>query len=497
MCVDLHRLGAPPRERGCIVGEPRYRRAMQTMDSSFKASSDRVTEPAAPRFPLARRLFAGVDIAGLVWFRVAFGVLMMVEVWRYFPRIRDLYIAPKFHFTFHGFDWIQPWSGDGMYVHFAALGLAAFCVAIGLCYRLAAPALFLGISYVFLLDQSVYLNHMYLIALVSFLLIFVPAHRAFSVDAWRRPKLRAQTAPAWALWLLRAQIGVPYVYGGLAKLNHDWLRGEPMRMWLADRADRPLLGPLFTQEWVVYLFSYGGLLFDLLVVPALLWRRTRPYAFALALCFHATNAQVFEIGIFPWMMMAATLIFFPPDWPRRVWNRLAPRLGAAPSSPPVPRPPPARLRPAQIVTLGLLATYLTWQLLFPLRHWLYPGDVAWTEEGHKFAWRMKLRDKHSHVRFYAADPVTGKSWWLDTRGRLKPWQRAELGGRPEMILQFAHHLADELRARGHGNLEIHAVARVALNGRAPRLLIDPAVDLAAVQPSLRPASWILHEYEGR
>ncbi len=480
--MDLHRSGEPPRGRDCIIGELRYRKGMH----------------AAPRVPLARRLFAGVDIAALVWFRVVFGALMMIEVWRYFPAIADTYIAPELHFTFHGLGWIQPWPGDGMYVHFGALGLAAFCVTIGLGYRLAAAALFLGISYVFLLEQSVYLNHMYLIALVSFLLIFVPAHRACSVDAWLHPKLRAQTAPAWALWLLRAQIGIPYFYGGLAKLNRDWLRGEPMRMWLAARAERPLLGPLFTQEWVVYLFSYGGLLFDLLVVPALLWRRTRPYAFALALCFHAVNAVVFEIGIFPWMMMAATLIYFPPDWPRRVWNRLATRVTALPASPtPPPSPPPSRLRPAQRVTLGLLATYLAWQLLFPLRHWLYPGDVAWTEEGHKFAWRMKLRDKQGHLRFYAADPVTGKTWRLVTRGRLKAWQSEQLRGRPEMILQFAHHLADELRARGHGDLEIHAIARVALNGRPPQLLIDPAVDLAAVRPSLRPAPWILHRYEDR
>ncbi len=459
------------------------------MDSNFNAPSDALLEPDTPRIPLARRLFAGVDIAGLVWFRVTFGALMMIEVWRYFPRIAEAYIAPEIHFTFHGFAWVQPWPGDGMYVHFAVLGLAAFCVTIGLCYRLAAAVFFLGISHVFLLEQSIYLNHMYLIALLSFLLIFVPVHRAFSVDAWLRPGLRAQTAPAWALWLLRAQIGIPYFYGGLAKLNRDWLRGEPVRMWLE---------PLSTQEWVVYLVCYGGLLFDLLVVPALLWRRTRPYAFTLALCFHATNAVVFEIGIFPWLMMAATLIYFPPDWPRRVWNRLAPRFGAAPtslSSP--PSPPPARLKRAQVVTLGLLATYLAWQLLFPLRHWLYPGDVAWTEEGHKFSWRMKLRDKHSQVRFFAADPVTGETWRLDIRGRLRPWQRDQLGGRPEMILQFAHHLADELRARGHGDLEVHAVARVALNGRAPQLLIDPTVDLAAVRPSLRPAPWILRAYEDR
>src|SRR5690606_10618868 len=114
----------------------------------------------------------------------------------------------------------------------------------------------------------------------------VPAHHAGSVDSWLRPKLRSQTAPAWALWLLRIQVGIPYFYGGLAKLNPDWLRGEPLRDWLLELAEHPLVGPVVSYETVVYFFSYGGLLFDLLVVPALLWRKTRPFAFALALAFH-------------------------------------------------------------------------------------------------------------------------------------------------------------------------------------------------------------------
>src|SRR5690606_11851563 len=147
----------------------------------------------------------------------------------------------------------------------------------------SALLFFLGISYVFLLEQACYLNHVYLIALLAFLMIFVPAHRAGSVHAWLRPWRRAEVAPACALWLLRAQVGIPYFYAGVAKLNPDWLRGEPLRMWLRDSVDLPVLGPLLVEEWVVYTFAYGGLLFDLLIVPALLWRRTRAPAFLLAL----------------------------------------------------------------------------------------------------------------------------------------------------------------------------------------------------------------------
>ena len=142
-----------------------------------------------------------------------------------------------------------------------------------------------------------------------------------SLDAWRGRAHCPETVPVWALWLLRAQVGIIYIYGGVAKLNGDWLRGEPMRTWLRHRVDDPSLASLVAEEWVVGLFSYGGLLFDLLVVPLLLWRRTRALAFVAALGFHLTNAALFQIGIFPWLMIAATTVFFTPDWPRRVLAR--------------------------------------------------------------------------------------------------------------------------------------------------------------------------------
>ena len=191
-------------------------------------------------------------------------------------------------------------------------------IACGLFYRLAAALFFLGITYVFLLDTAMFQNHLYLISLLSFLMIFVPAHRAFSLDAWRRPALGSDTVPAWALWLLRFQIAVPYFYGGLAKLNYDWLvRAQPMTVWMAEGTEGSWGRPLHA-AWGPYVLSWGGVLFDLLIVPALLWRRTRIPALLLAVTFHLTNSQLFTIGVFPWLMIAATLLFLEPTWPRRV-----------------------------------------------------------------------------------------------------------------------------------------------------------------------------------
>jgi hypothetical protein len=434
-----------------------------------------------------------------VCFRVAFGAVMVWEVYRYVSKgwIASYYINPDFHFTYYGFGWVKPWPGDGMYYHFAVLGLAAAGVTLGLLYRLSAVVFFLAFTYVFLLDQSRYLNHFYLISLIAFLMMFLPAHRSLSFDAHWRRRLRSDTVPAWTLWLLQAQIGIPYFYAGLAKLNGDWLRGEPIRAWLAARPDFPVLGPAFTEEPVVYAFAYGGLLLDLLIVPFLLWRPTRLFAFAVGVAFHATNAVLFRIGIFPWMMMAATTIFFDPDWPRR--------FGILPAR--APQPVGRRGRRAARgedawapawgprLVMAAVGGWLAVQLLFPLRHFLYPGNVSWTEEGHRFAWHMKLRDKEARARFTVIDPADGGSFPVHPRDYLTRLQASKMAGHPDMVLQFAHHLAREARRQGRPEVQVKARVTASLNGREPQLLVDPEVDLAAVPRSLRHATWIVPLYQ--
>src|SRR5437588_4378584 len=221
--------------------------------------------------------FAQVDIASLVFFLIAFCLLMTWQVWRYFSyhRIGQFWLEPPLLFKYYGFSWVHPWPGNGLYIHWAILGVLALFIAIGLFYRVSALLFFLGWTYIFLLDEAQWVNHTYLISLFSFLLIFVPANRVFSADAWLNPKRRSQTAPAWTLWLLRAQMGVVYFFAGVAKISPDWLRGEPMRAWLQHNIHSPLVDRFSHAEWTPYAASYVGLLLDLLAVPLLLWRRTR------------------------------------------------------------------------------------------------------------------------------------------------------------------------------------------------------------------------------
>lgn len=489
--------------------------------STNPQSASRLTETGQPLSrwtEMSVRLFEPVDIGLIVFFRIIFGGMMLVELGRFAAHgwIRSLFIDPPFHFTFYGFSWVQPWPGDGMYWHFAALAVCALLMVLGLYYRLAAVLFFLGITYVFLLDQALYLNHMYFICLLSFLAIFLPADRKWSLDVWRRPQIRSETAPAWTLWLLRFQVGVVYFFGGIAKLDADWLNGSSMKLMLSTRPDFPLIGQFFAEEWMVMFFVWGGLLLDLFIVPLLLWSRTRTAAYVACVFFHATNARLFQIGIFPLLMIAATMLFFPADSLRRkkeadetapgksrrrrgrlsVKQKLSGKGGGhagadSLQSGSVPAGVFPRLSGRQKWVAGLLGVYVAVQLLVPLRHWLYPGRVNWTEEGHRFSWHMKLRVKRATCTFRAVDEKDKPINLRPFETVLTDRQRRSMAGRPDMLLQYAHYLAARLQRAGYDNVSIFADTAVSLNNRPPQKLVDPTVNLAEVKRSLRHAGWIL------
>lgn len=463
------------------------------------------TRIAAAVRDVSARLLEPIDPASLVFFRIAFGVVMAVEIWRYFEHgwIARYYVDHQFHFKYFGFGWVHALPGNGMYFVFAALGVLALCIIAGFRYRAAITLFFFGFTYVFLLDQTRYLNHFYLISLISFLLIFVSAHRAFSVDARLNPDIRSRPVRAWALWILRAQFTIMYVYGGIAKIDADWMRGAPMRGMLARNTSLPWVGEHLTEERVVLAFAWGGLLFDLLIVALLLWPLTRYLALAWAAAFHGMNHALFDIGVFPFFAMAGTLLFLPPDWPRRLISRFVPAKSEVPAAAP-PRQKKSKSRNKQrpqsrrpkIATYSkpaaaLLTAFFVVQILFPLRHFLYPGDANWTGEGQHFAWRMMLREHYGNGRFVATDRASGRQIAIYPRRHLDREQVEVMWTDPDMILQFAHYMAGQLRREGWRSVEIHATTHKSLNGRRSQSLVDPDVNLAAERRSLRPAKWIV------
>lgn len=442
---------------------------------------------------IQKRAFAPVDIASLVFFRIVFGGLLVWDSYRYFffNRIPNCWILPRLLFKYYGLSWVQPWPGNGMYIHWAVLGLLTFFIAIGFLYRASIVLYCIGYTYTFLLDEGTWVNHTYLICLLSFLMIFAPAHRAFSVDVWLRPKLRSETTPAWILWLLRTQMGVVYFFSGVAKLSSDWLHGEPLRTWLP-KLPVPAIIRGIGAEWTVYCFSYTGLLLDLFVVPLLLWRRTRVAAFCVALVFHLLNAHFFFIGIFPWLAIAGTTLFFSPDWPRRVLSIFRVRIPPAAET---EQAPPRQL--TQIFVLAFVAVYIAIQILVPLRPFLYRGGVEWISAEHRFCWRMMLLDEWIRSNFYVTDPNSGEEFHVRPEDYLLSWQIRRMGWRPDMLVQFAQYLAKVMPRSGPKPLRVEARIFVSLNGRKPQLFIDQNVDLAAEERPLGRPKWLLEIHEPR
>ena len=445
-----------------------------------------------------------MDAGSLAVFRIVFGLVGVFIVARFFVYgwIEALYIEPAHRFTYLGLGWVKPWPGWGMYAHFATLGVLALGITAGYRYRICSLLFLLGFTYVELLDKTAYLNHYYWAALVSLLMVFLPLHRSLSVDAWVESRTLWGSAPATALWLLRGQLAAVYVFAGIAKLNGDWLlNAQPLHIWLQEQAGLPLAGPFLGEAWTAYALSWGGALFDLTIVGWLLWRRTRPFAYAGLGIFHLTTYMLFpQIGVFPWLMTGAALIFFSPGWPRHVswWLRAGLGTVAGATAPPKRDFVDSAPLPCAAMTLRwllaiIVAVYVAVQVALPLRHYAYPGNVRWNEEGYRLAWRVLLTEKAGMVEYRVDHPPTSQTWRVGPEEYLTPPQAERMATQPDMILETAHIIARDFAARGFAQVQVRADVFVTMNGRKSARLIDPDAGLAAISHGLEPKQWLLPE----
>jgi hypothetical protein len=284
-----------------------------------------------------------------------------------------------------------------------------------------------------------------------------------------------------AYFVLRAQVGIVYVYAGLAKLNEDWLfQAMPLRSWLGTHASVPVIGAWLAEPVTAYVMSWAGALFDLGIVPLLSFRRTRTYALVLALVFHGAIGLLFPVGVFGVVMLVAISVFFHPSWPRR-FRAAVP--GAAPRA--------ERGRRVGGWSFGLAACYLALQLFLPLRCLLYPGPVNWTEEGFRFAWRVMLVDKAGHAEFRVESQLPERRFVVSPRAELTPLQVAAMATQPDMIVDYARHLRARYTAEGFDGVRVFADVFVAYNGRPSQRLVKPDVDLSRVPSGFAAYDFIL------
>jgi len=453
---------------------------------------------------MIKRLFQPVDIASLVFFRIIFGVLGLADIlgtWIYYHLTKDAFNPEKLQFKYYGFEWVQPFHEPFMSIFFAILCILAILIILGKWYRIVTLLFAFGFTYTYFLEKANYLNHGYLFCWVCFVMALLPAHRELSLDVKANPALKRERIPYWCLFILQFFMGIVYFYGGIAKINPDWLSAIPLKQWLEYRSNTSVLGALLKYEAVAYFMAYGGVLLDLTAPFFLINRRTRPWIFLAIIFFHIINTLIFSIGIFPSLSLALSALYFRPDFPRRWIAWLSRRWKIVqqwnlrwrqkvPATTLLPMWQEEGYRKTIMLGLGALVVL---HLLLPWRHHLFVGDVAWTEEGHRYSWRMMLRSKQGYGNFRLINKTTGEQELIAPVDHLTKKQRRKLFTHPDMILQFAHYLRDKYEQEGE-EVEIYANIKARLNYRDFCVYIDPDVNLAEVEwQYFRSADWIVPE----
>lgn len=414
-------------------------------------------------------LFEETSDAPLSVFRTAFGVMMFLSLVRFASNgwIDALYVQPKFFFTYYGFEFVKPLRAEGMYLVFILMMLTSLLIAFGKFYRVSIITFFLLFTYVELIDKTNYLNHYYFISLVSLLMCFLPAGK--------------KAVPRWTTLALQLQLAIVYFFAGIAKINADWLlHAMPLKIWLAAKTDLPVIGPWLGEDWIVFAFSWCGMLFDVSIAFFLFNRKTVWYAYAAVVVFHTLTAILFPgIGMFPFIMIVCATIFLPLKFHEQILRAMKFKTQTA-----IGKPQLSTLNPKFLI-VPILSLFFLIQILLPLRSHIYSGNLFYHEQGYRFSWRVMLMEKAGTVFFHVKN-AGGEMMEVGARRFLTAQQEKQMSTQPDMILQFAHHLQKVYNVN-----EVYAEAYVCLNGRSSQLLIDPNKNLCDVTEGFQTKNWVL------
>ena len=428
-------------------------------------------------------LFRRIDNSPLIIFRIAFGLLIFLESvgailtgW-----VRRNLVEPKFTFSFIDFEWIQPLPGNGMYFYYALMGVCGLLIMVGYKYRISMIAFTLLWTGSYLMQKSSYNNHYYLLVLLSSIMVFQPANRYLSIDAKLKPAIKEISMPRWCSLVFILQMFIVYTYASIAKLYPDWLDTSVMEVILRGKKDYWLVGDLLQQKWLHYVISYGGILFDGLIIPLLLYKPTRKWAFFISLFFHLFNSFVFQIGIFPYLSIAFSLFFFEPLTIRNLFLKKKDYYDKD----------EVIIPNYKKVFVPVFIIYFIVQIGLPLRHWFFKDDVLWTEEGHRLSWRMMLRSKSGSTSYQVIDANTNVSIPIKLDDYLTRSQQRSASTKPDVIWQFAQHLKKDFSKKGI-DVKVFVNSHVRVNNDKLQRLIDPSVDLASVPwTPFKHSDWLL------
>lgn len=413
---------------------------------------------------------------------------MIYEIIDYFRigLVKNMFVLPAINFKYDFFTWLNPLPEFWLNAILGILLVLAICITLGIFFKWACRIFSIGYLYVFLLDKSIYNNHIYLFILLAFLFSFTDADKSLSINPYRSSKGRI---PYWQQFIFQLQFAIVYFYGGIAKLKYDWLIGcQPVRSMIEFIPDSNILAGLIKNEFAVYVFNYGGILIDL-AAPFLLWNKNfRRWAIYPLILFHILNSIIFkDIGIFPFVMLAGLILFYRSDelpfigkWIDKTeeenisGDRHAERTALKAHIP------------------YLLVLYVVFQLLFPLRGFFLPNDMDWTTIGNRFSWRMKVDSRNIHsMVFTTADSRGFELFPVPINQLVNDMQILNLSMDPRSVRQFAIMLKERSSEKFPEAQQVKANIMVSYNGRRPQFFVDPSNDLASVRYSpFRKLDWV-------
>ena len=406
-----------------------------------------------------------VNNVSLTLFRVLFGLVLAAEGFGAILTgwVNDVYVDTAYNFQFFGFEWLGIFHGTPMYLVFMGLGTCGVMMALGYRYRVASFGYAVLWSITYLGQKSSYNNHYYLMFLLTWMSVFIPANRRFSLDVKQDRVEPSNQLPFYLNYFYVMMFAVVYFYAAKNKIYPDWLDGRFIALSTKDSFIHqiPILGEVIKQSWYPVLVAWCAILYDGLVIPALIWKRSRKLAIIFSVIFHIYTSIVYQVGVFPYMSLAILMFFVSDNWLEK-W--IGPGIEGS-------------YRKKWAMSLNIFLIILSLHFLIPLRHHLIPGNVFYTEEGHRCSWRMMLRSKSGYVKIKVIR-ANGDVDYIKYKDSLSPKQRRLLYKCPDVLYTYVQKVKKEYPGE---DIKIHADVRVGLNGRSYKQLVSPEVDLSKVK----------------
>jgi len=452
-------------------------------------------------------------------YRIFFGLFMVYQMLYYFSidYTYQFMAGPEMLFHYEWLTFLKPLPVGILQLIHVLLLVAALFIAIGWYYRQAMVFFFLGFTYFTFVDKTLFNNHLYLISLLAFVMIFIKADVKYSLRAWKRPSSFKPTIPAWNQYLLIFLISLPYFFGGIAKLGFNWMDSNLVAE-LVSQSKPGAIKNLFSEEILVSFLKYGGLLYDLGIVWLLLFRRTRVLGVVLVVIFNLTNNSFLfdDIGIFPFFMICSTILFFNAEkvgaWlgaklpkkkkekalSKKQQKRLLKEQKRGPSAEEDPKVEQVAAINTSIkyrnLTTAMLCFFVLFQLVFPLRHYAFTHNPEWYGAGMFFSWRMKMQTKEIvKLEMTLANTETQDFGPIEAKTFLSSNQYAHLLDDPDNLILLAKYLTP--KAQKEYNINKPAITAdivVRFNGMPSQQMIQPDVDLSKLnEEDVSDRSWII------